>query len=565
MLTKVFVCEACQLVLIMVSKIRIPDTSLGGYKLKHLLLAGIAATTLFCLPAHQASAQGESAQTQEAPVATTQYGKVRGHVKDGVNVFMGIPYGADTFGQRFEPPQPPEAWNGILDANAFPDSIPQTAGNTPVFKSWAADPAPEMSEDVLGLNVWTPGLDDRKRPVMVWLHGGGFQTGSGSSRAYEGVNLANRGDVVVVTINHRLNAFGYLYLAGLSDDPRYADSGNVGTLDMVQALEWVRDNIASFGGNPDNVTIFGESGGGRKVSVLNAMESAEGLFDRAIVQSGSSLSFRTPEQATKDTRDFLKAVDIAPDKLDMLDKLTQDEIIAGLYKAASTSNSSFYWGPVVDGRSLTKNPFTVDGPEPNANVPMLIGSNKDELSLWLVRPGREVKLDYAAAAGLIGDYVNEAEFDALVEDYRAIYPDQTDGELMVTLTTDIRYTGNAVRQAKAKAAEGTAPVWLYQFDWETPVMGGIYKTPHATEIPFAFDTLGNSESMIGDAAAAQDVADQVSEAWISFARHGDPNARGLPFWPEVTTDNVVAMHFNHVSTVDDEYFDAEGEIIFAND
>lgn len=540
--------------------------------MKQLFQAGLIATAMLTAASMGLTASAQNTSPDPAsvaaklnPVATTAYGKVQGYVKEGVNVFLGVPYGADTFGQRFEPPKPPKPWDGILQATSYPDTIPQTQGNTPVFRSWAADPAPEMSEDVLGLNIWTPGLDDRKRPVMVWLHGGGFQTGSGSSRAYEGVNLANRGDVVVVTINHRLNAFGYLYLAGVSDDPRYADSGNVGTLDMVQALEWVRDNIANFGGNPDNVTIFGESGGGRKVTVLNAMGMAEGLFDRAIVQSGSSITFRTPEQATKDTLDFLKAVDVHPDKLDMLDKLTQDEIVAGLYKAASESNSSFYWGPVVDGRSLKYDPFTAPEPQPNASVPMLIGSNKDEMSLWLVRPGRETQLNYSTAAGLIGEYATEEDFDAMVAGYREMYPDQTDGELMVTIASDIRYSGNSVRQAKQKANQGTAPVWMYQFDWQTPVVGGIYKTPHALEIPFAFDTLGNSESMVGDPTEPQAIADQVSEAWISFARHGDPNARGLPFWPEVTKDNVVAMRFNSVSKVDEEYFDAEGEIIFAND
>ncbi|MAT34685.1 MAG: carboxylesterase, partial [Ponticaulis sp.] len=380
--------------------------------------------------------------------------------------------------------------------------------------------------------------------------------------AYEGVNLANRGDVVVVTINHRLNALGYLYLAGMTDDPAYADSGNVGTLDMVHALKWVRDNIENFGGNPDNVTIFGESGGGRKVSVLNAMGMAEGLFDRAIVQSGSMLSFRTPEQAHKDTLDFFKAVEIEDGDIDALKALSQDEIIAGLRKAAAMSSRSFSWGPVVDGRSLKYDPFTAPDPQPNADVPMLIGSNKDELSLWLMRPGAgEPKLSFQAVKSLIGEFVTEDEFEDIVEAYRGEFPDYSDGQILVAMASDVRYSSNAVRQAKKKAEEGAAPVWLYQFDWETPVMDGIYKTPHALEIPFAFDTLENSESMVGDTKAPQGIADQVSEAWISFARHGDPNARGLPFWPTVTPDDVVAMRFNTVSEVDTDYFDVEGAIL----
>ncbi len=532
--------------------------------LKHTPLA--LATCLSLALAPLAVAQDPAAQTSETastkPVATTQYGQVSGTMKRGVNVFLGIPYGADTSETRFQPPQAPEPWNGVLEATSYPDSTPQLEGNTAVFASWQADPVPEMSENMLGLNIWTPGLDDRKRPVMVWLHGGGFQTGSGSSTAYEGVNLANRGDVVVVTINHRLNALGYLYLAGMTDDPAYADSGNVGTLDMVHALTWVRDNIENFGGNPDNVTIFGESGGGRKVSVLNAMGMAEGLFDRAIVQSGSMLSFRTPEQAHKDTLDFFKAVEIEDGDIDALKALSQDEIIAGLRKAAAMSSRSFSWGPVVDGRSLKYDPFTAPDPQPNADVPMLIGSNKDELSLWLMRPGAgEPKLSFQAVKSLIGEFVTEDEFEDIVEAYRGEFPDYSDGQILVAMASDVRYSSNAVRQAKKKAEEGAAPVWLYQFDWETPVMDGIYKTPHALEIPFAFDTLENSESMVGDTKAPQGIADQVSEAWISFARHGDPNARGLPFWPTVTPDDVVAMRFNTVSEVDTDYFDVEGAIL----
>lgn len=381
-----------------------------------------------------------------APVAQTAYGQVSGTVREGVNVFLGIPYGADTAHTRFQPPRPPEPWDGVLDATSYPDTIPQLVGTSALFSSWATNPEPAMSENTLGLNIWTPGLDDRKRPVMVWLHGGGFESGSGSSPAYEGVNLANRGDVVVVTINHRLNAFGYLYLAGLTDDPAYADSGNTGTLDMVLALEWVRDNIASFGGNPDNVTIFGESGGGRKVSVLNAMDMAEGLFHRAIVQSGSMLKFRTPEQARQHTLDFLKAVNIAPDNLNALFELSQDDIVQGLRESARTASTSFYWGPVVDGRSLKFDPFTAPQPQPNASVPMLIGSNKDELSLWLVRPGHEPELSYETAGKLLGGYVTEAEFDKMVAGYRATFPDYSDADLMVAIASDIRYTANAVRQ-----------------------------------------------------------------------------------------------------------------------
>ncbi|MAP95605.1 MAG: carboxylesterase [Ponticaulis sp.] len=509
-----------------------------------------------------AQSPAPTADALPAPVASTQYGQVQGAVKEGVNVFLGIPYGADTSTTRFQPANTPEPWEGVLQANMWPDMTPQLGNNSALFRSWQPDPAPGMSENMLGLNIWTPGLDDRKRPVMVWLHGGGFQNGNGSSTAYEGVNLANRGDVVVVTINHRLNAFGHLYLAGLTDDPTMADSGNVGSLDMVLALEWVRDNIANFGGNPDNVLIFGESGGGRKVSTLLAMPGAEGLFHRAIVQSGSHLKFREPEEATEQTLEFLGYLGIEADELDKLDDLTQDDFMAGLRAAAADRTSSLFWSPVRDGRSLPYHPWEAPGEQPNADVPMLIGSNKDELSLWLVRPGSEPELSYEASKSMIGSYVSADEFDDFVAGYREAFPDYSDADIMVAIASDARYSSNAVRQAKKRAEAGGAPAWLYQFDWETPVLGGIYGAPHALEIPFAFDTLGNSESMVGDPTKPQKVADQVSEAWISFARHGDPNARGLPFWPSVTTDDVVAMRFNMVSEVDEEYFDAEGAIMF---
>ena len=531
------------------------------------LLAGTALALCACTRSIAQTSDAEPMEmASEAPVATTGYGMVRGHVKRGVNVFLGIPYGADTGETRFQRANTPEPWEGVLDANAYPDSIPQLGSNNALFRSWQPDPVPAMSENSLGLNVWTPGLDDRKRPVMVWLHGGGFQNGNGSSTAYEGVNLAIRGDVVVVTINHRLNAFGHLYLAGLTDDPAYADSGNVGSLDMVLALEWVRDNIANFGGNPENVTIFGESGGGRKVSTLLAMPGAEGLFDRAIVHSGSHLGFREPEDATRHTIEFLSYLDISPDDLSGLDDLTSDEILEAVRKAGEDRETDLYWSPVRDGNSLPYHPFQAPGEQPNSDVPMLIGSNKDELSLWLVRPGAEPELEYSErAAGLIGNYVTEEQFNELVAGYKEIFPDYSDGDIMVAIASDARYSGNAVRQAKLRAASTDTPVWMYQFDWETPVAGGIFGAPHALEIPFAFDTLENSESMVGDPTVPQKVADQMSEAWISFARHGDPNARGLPYWPPTTTENVVAMRLNLVSEADENYFDAEGEYLFAYD
>ena len=540
--------------------------------MKSALRSGIAFACLVgaaCAPASLSAQEATPSETSipaERPVAMTQYGAVRGTVEEGINVFRGIPYGADTRDTRFQPANPPEPWDGVREAVDYPDTIPQVGGGNPLFRSWAPDPAPGMSENTLGLNVWTPGIDDRERPVMVWLHGGGFQTGNGSSTAYEGVNLATRGDVVVVTINHRLNAFGHLYLAGLTDDPAYADSGNVGSLDMVMALEWVRDNIEQFGGNPDNITIFGESGGGRKVSTLMTMPRSEGLFHRAIVQSGSHLRFREPESATEDTLEFLEHLGVSPDNLEALNDIPQDDFIEALISSGRDPSASIFWGPVRDGRSLPHHPFEAEEDEPNQHVPMLVGSNKDELSLWLIRPGNMPTLEYSLVEPLIGEFATEDEFNELVAGYREIYPDYSDADLMVAIASDVRYSGNAYRQVRLRAAqEGAAPVYMYQFDWETPVAGGIFGAPHAVEIAFAFDTLGNSTSMIGDPAAAQPVADQVSEAWISFARHGDPNARGLPYWPAVSIDQTPAMRFDLESEVEANYFWEEMRVLYRYD
>ncbi|WP_139792296.1 carboxylesterase/lipase family protein [Henriciella litoralis] len=526
----------------------------------------LASSALVCLaitaPVAMAQQAGESEQAAEVaierPVAQTAYGPVRGAVEEGVNVFLGIPYGADTRTTRFKKADKPEAWTEVREATSYPDSTLQVATGTALFASWQPDPVPAHSENALGLNVWTPGLDDHKRPVMVWLHGGGFENGNGSSTAYEGVNLANRGDVVVVTINHRLNAMGYLYLAELEGGEAYPDSGNIGNLDMIMALEWVRDNIEEFGGNPENVTIFGESGGGRKVSTLLAMPEAEGLIDRAIVQSGSHMRIRTAEQATKDSIEYLDRLGLKPDELDKLDEIEPEAFEAAL------KDGRLFFGPVLDGVHMTAHPWDPAAPASAMDVPMLIGNNDDEASIFLFADKRVWTVDFDGIPALASAYGRGGQATPeLVAGYREIFPDQTPTELLFTIVSDFRYGHNAVLQALRKSEQGGAPVWLYLFDWQTPVAGGRLKTPHALEIPFAFDTLENSESMVGDPAAAQPVADQMSEAWISFARFGDPNARGLPHWPAYNAETSPVMRINTESKVETGYFARERAILEA--
>ena len=321
------------------------------------------------------------APEQGGPVAQTTAGKVRGYMNGPVSVFKGIPYAASTAGaNRFAPPRKREPWSGVRDATQLGDKSPQNS--TPwLMKEEAVSLSDEpQSEDCLHLNVWTAGLrDGKKRPVMVWFHGGGFSSGSGGNTRYEGSNLATRQGVVLVTVNHRLNTFGHLYLGELTTDPSFADSGNVGMLDIVAALEWVRDNIAEFGGDPGNVTVFGESGGGGKVSTLMAMPAAAGLFHRVIAQSGVALRGMPRAVATDNAKAVLKQLGIEPSGIaTKLRSVPQ----AQLLEAINTMKPPPGFAPVVDGRSLTRSPFDPDAPAVSANVPILLGSNYTEVTFF---------------------------------------------------------------------------------------------------------------------------------------------------------------------------------------
>ncbi len=521
--------------------------------------------TLLSLVLSACAGVAPSVPSQEPrPLAVTAYGAVRGRMDDGVSVFLGIPYGADTAARRFQRAVPPEAWDGIREAITYPDTSPQLELSGALFESWDPDPRPPQGENMLGLNVWTPALDDARRPVMVWLHGGGYTAGYGSSRVFEGTRLAQKGDVVVVTVNHRLNLLGYLYLAGLPGGEAYPDSGNVGMLDLILALEWVRDNIAAFGGDPDNVTIFGESGGGWKVSTLLAMPEAEGLIDRAIVQSGSARYARTPEQATADARMALDALGVAPENLDALRTLPAQSFTDAMTALETNPRlAPNFFSPVADGRALPSHPFGDAAPATARDVPMLIGSTADEYSLFLLGIPDPAAITFEALHDMLAFAVPEPDIPAVVAGYRALQPDASPYEILVAIASDRAFTADAVAQAELKAEQGGAPVWLYQFDWETPLMGGRLGAMHALETGFVFDNLQKSESMIGDIATAQPLADKMSDAWLAFARTGNPNVSGLPPWPALTPGSVSAMRFSEVSRVEADYFAAEGEILNA--
>ena len=507
------------------------------------------------------SAGAESPDATAPPIATVRTGQLRGSLEDGIYIFKGIPYGAPTGGaNRFKPPQPPKTWTGIRDARNFGDRCPQMA---PTGGRELPSEAGE-SEDCLVLNVWTPGVHDGKqRPVMVWLHGGGYISGSGDSPIYDGARLAKRGDTVIVTLNHRLNVLGYLYLGGIAG-PEYADSGNVGQLDLIAALQWVRDNITEFGGDPQRVTIFGESGGGRKVANLMAMPLAKGLFQRAILQSGFEFTAIPAEKATETADALLAALNLRRNQVDELQTLPVAKLQEAFRKV--TGGTPVGVGPVLDGRSVPRDPFAPDAPPASIDVPAIVGSNKDETT-FLFPPPDAFDLDWAGlkkhlTAALIDFSIDSdteweslkkhpttalpcADVDRLIADLRALRPRATPSDLYFTVTTELGMGAHARTFATRKAAQGGAPVYLYRMEWETPVDGGRMRAHHALDLPLMFDNVDKAAAMIGTGAAdAQRVADAMSAAWLAFARTGNPNAPGLAYWPPFDSKYQPALVFN---------------------
>jgi para-nitrobenzyl esterase len=481
-----------------------------------------------------------------APVAETKFGRVRGLLSKGIFVFRGVPYGASTAGaNRFKPPERPQHWSGIRMALENGPSAPQDphdrsgklVGDTMFLGNTT------ISEDCLSLNIFSPGIGDgKRRPVMVWLHGGNFFYGSGTATAYDGTNLAKRGDVVVVAVNHRIGPFGFLYLGDLLGE-EYADSGNVGMLDIIAALQWVRENIAYFGGDPENVTIFGQSGGADKVTVLMAMPGAKGLFHKAIVQSGASsaLRQRTKDEAAKSAEVALQKLGLTADRAGELLKMSMDQILPLVAPADARGNPSIRFSPTVDGRSLPRHPFDPDAPEVSADVPMIIGTTATEYTFLVSENDPSLHLDEsgmrAKLAPMLGD-----QLDRVIDQYRKTRPSATPTELFWWINTELGTVRGALVQAARKASLARAPAFVYQFAWRTKVFDGVYMSPHTIEIPFVFDNTDKIPSLVGtDQSELIPLTNMVSDAWVAFARTGNPNGAGRPHWPQYTPEQRAIM------------------------
>jgi len=481
-----------------------------------------------------------------SPVVRTSAGRVRGTVDGDVQIFRGIRYGADTAARRFMPPVAPEPWRGVVDATTFGAASLQPGSEA------------NQSEDCLFLNVTAPvSKAARPRPVIVYIHGGAYSSGSGSSSLYDGSTLCRRGDVVVVTVNHRLSLFGYLFLPG------FPDSGNAGMLDLVRALRWVRDNIAAFGGDPACVTLLGQSGGGAKIATLMAMPAAAGLFHRAATMSGQQLTASGPLHAAGRTRALLDKLGVPIERAATLASLPPADLLSAHRGTVDPyiGRGSVYMGPVLDERTLTRHPFYPDAPAQSAGVPMMIGNTHDETRSLIGRgdPGTFALGWDALPRRLETELRVDISGDLVVAEYRKWYPQYSPSDVFFAATTAGRSWRAAIVEAELRAAQGS-PAFVYQLDWGSPQDGGKWGAFHTLDIPLMFGTLTARESMTGDGEDARHVSSTMQRALLAFAKTGDPNYQEMPRWEPYTLPRRATMVFNVESRLADDPRGAERQL-----
>ena len=521
---------------------------------------GIAAQPDSALASQQTRQPTNSRTTIATPdraVVTTAAGKVRGFTRNGVFVFKGIPYGDTTGGaNRFLPPKPVKPWTDVKPALAWGPVSPHgpRAGwvNQEEQFLYGWDDGFE-GEDMLRVNVWSPGVGDgRKRPVLVWIHGGGYASGSSQElRPYDGERLAREHDVVMVSMNHRLNVLGFLDLSSF-DGERYASSGNVGMLDLVQSLQWVRDNVAAFGGDPGNVTIFGQSGGGGKVTTLMGMPAAKGLFHKAVAISGSLFSFSTPESAAKLATGVLAELGVGRDQLHRLHALPASQLVAAAFAAQQkvspfafpklgATSLELGWQPLVDGKVLPTRPFDPSAPAESANVPFLVGSTFHEFSPGINNPQAHL-MSWEQLNTQLQPRLG-AQTAPVIAEYRKVFPNGKPLEIVGIVGADLFRRG-AVLQAERKAAQRGAPAYLYWFGWKTPVLDGRPLAFHCQDLAMWFDNIDLCAQQTGGGPDARALASKMSNALVAFARTGNPNHPGIPRWPAYSASTPANMIFD---------------------